>query len=401
MTISDPNFLSVPNDFWTSSKKLTLTERLLYLFLASMCYGDKNVCWPTQDYIAEKTGIALRTIKANIKSLTLKGVISIGRASDYSKETDTRQIAYILMHWDKLNTVEALPRASHQKKGAPNAPITKDKNRCPKCTNIGAPNALRLVPQMPTNNTIQEDNTITQIRSASPRGASPVSGATDRQDQPNALEGNVLESSKAWIYKHKPKQLIKKTFATDQQLKNAIYGWFSAHTPEPFKFRKELDKATNTKELAKAFRYINYWNEYGCGRKSLNDFIQNAARFAQIGEDYYCYDTINFCRDNRERLVADFIRENNLYDITQKANRDYLKRHHIKGTNDQIRYYNAAKTLFVVLDEDGNKRLREYQNDGEYNVVGGEYFDDLSELTIDAFTQAIEISRSNVCMQAS
>lgn len=386
--VTDNNYFPVPNAFWESSKGLDIPEKIVYLYLASRCYGEKSVCYPSLKRIANDTGLSLRTVKDKIRSLKDKNVITVGHARDVVADVDTRQHYYSLVPWTSLSTVvkaDSLTKRSHKKKGATSSP---DNNRAP-CTNNGEPFTPRKVSPLPTNNTTNNTNTITQIRSASPREDSVSSLSTEQQDQPNALEGKVMEPSKAWNYSNKPRQLKQKTFATNEQLKNAIYSWFSGYSPEPYKYKKELEKCTDFDSLSKGFRYINYWKENYIGRGTLGDFVNNAARFAETGETCYLYDSLNFCRDNRERLVAEFIRDNGLYDITKKENRIRLASKIDPNNTTQIMYYKRAKTLFVFLEEDGSRRLREYMDDGFYCLIGGEWIDDLDQLKAEVFEDII------------
>jgi len=139
MKVSNPNHLEVPNEFWINSKKLDLTEKLLFLYLATQCYGSKNVCWPSQERIANETGISLRTVKSKLKSMVQKEVIVIGRACDQDKRiVDTRQYSYTLKHWDDLMTSKEIKPISHQKKEK------LDTTHKPKTINKSFPNEKKL-----------------------------------------------------------------------------------------------------------------------------------------------------------------------------------------------------------------------------------------------------------------
>lgn len=384
--IVENNFLAVPNEFWNDSKCLDISEKLIYLFLASFCFEEKTICWPTQETIASGTGLSLRTVNEKLKMLQIKDVIKVGHATDVAKSVDTRQHYYSLVDWTGLANIahrDTFPKRTHKKKGANGTPCSDGAL----CTNKGEPFAPERVSPLPTKNTSNKTIERTQLCSALPRRASQDSDSSDCQDQPNAQEGKVRESSKAWNYRYKPRALKIILAESDRKLKNAIYGWFSGNTKEPYKYKKELEKATDLESLAKAFRYINYWEDNYIGHGTLGDFVNNTEAFAERGETVRLFDQLNFCRDNRERLVEDFIHENGLYDVTNRANR---KRMIGMGlTRIQKLYYDSANTLFVFIAEDGGRRLRAYQTDGFHCVTGGEYFDDLRQLKAEVFEAGI------------
>lgn len=56
----------------------------LYTFLNSMCYGDKNTCFPSQFYLAEKLCKSVRTIQRYLIELVQEGYIKIKRRGSIS-----------------------------------------------------------------------------------------------------------------------------------------------------------------------------------------------------------------------------------------------------------------------------------------------------------------------------
>jgi DNA-binding transcriptional regulator YhcF (GntR family) len=56
----------------------------LYTFLNSMCYGDKNTCFPSQFYLAEKLCKSVRTIQRYLIELVQAGYIKIKRRGSIS-----------------------------------------------------------------------------------------------------------------------------------------------------------------------------------------------------------------------------------------------------------------------------------------------------------------------------
>lgn len=49
----------------------------LYCMLNSMCYGEKNTCFPGQSYLAEKLNKSIRTIQRYLKELVQAKMIKI------------------------------------------------------------------------------------------------------------------------------------------------------------------------------------------------------------------------------------------------------------------------------------------------------------------------------------
>ncbi|WP_446897721.1 helix-turn-helix domain-containing protein [Clostridium sp. LBM24168] len=56
----------------------------IHSFLLSMCYSNKNTCFPSQKYIAEHLHKSVRTVQRGIKELKDKGLIKIKRRGSIS-----------------------------------------------------------------------------------------------------------------------------------------------------------------------------------------------------------------------------------------------------------------------------------------------------------------------------
>lgn len=61
------NFTIIDNSIITSD--ISNTAYRVYCFLESLCYGDKNSCFPGQAYISEKLHICIRTVQRALKEL--------------------------------------------------------------------------------------------------------------------------------------------------------------------------------------------------------------------------------------------------------------------------------------------------------------------------------------------
>ena len=56
----------------------------LYILLQSMCYGDKDTCYPSQEYLAEKLSKSVRTIQRYMDELVLNKLIKKKRRGSIS-----------------------------------------------------------------------------------------------------------------------------------------------------------------------------------------------------------------------------------------------------------------------------------------------------------------------------
>lgn len=77
------NYTILRNDDIISNNISDGTFRL-YCLLNSMCYGDKNACFPSQKYLAEKLNRSIRTIQRYLKELVQAKMIKIKRRGSIS-----------------------------------------------------------------------------------------------------------------------------------------------------------------------------------------------------------------------------------------------------------------------------------------------------------------------------
>jgi len=76
------NFTSIQNSIITSNIKNTAYR--MFSFLNSMCFGDKDCCFPSQKYISEQLHVSVRTVQRAIKELVQAGLIKVKRRGSIS-----------------------------------------------------------------------------------------------------------------------------------------------------------------------------------------------------------------------------------------------------------------------------------------------------------------------------
>jgi len=236
----------VPNSFYRDTKDWGLAEFKIYIYLASMCFGDKMVCWPSQERIAEDTGIALPTVKSNIKHLKDRGAIKIVRASEYDENADLRQRAYILTDWTNLKNLDAVKKQSHKKKvGIPN-------NRYPQDTNVGIPNIPNKVSQ--TSN--KKDNIRITIKELKKEGAGEFD-ETDENEHQEATEAQGKQGEGVQTYEANVSERIS-------AIKNisAVFFREGFIASESQKAKVLNDENISDAQLALASKNILKWASY-------------------------------------------------------------------------------------------------------------------------------------------
>lgn len=89
----------------------------VYLLLLSMCFGDKDYCFPSQAYIAEKLHVSVRTVQRALKELEKIGYIKIKRRGSISN-------LYTVLNKVVSNTVNSLKETVNKAKNS-----VKNKNK--------------------------------------------------------------------------------------------------------------------------------------------------------------------------------------------------------------------------------------------------------------------------------
>lgn len=69
------NFTSIQTSIITSGIKGTTFK--IYCLLDSMCYGEKDTCYPSQEYISKQLNVCIRTVQRAIKELVQVGLIKV------------------------------------------------------------------------------------------------------------------------------------------------------------------------------------------------------------------------------------------------------------------------------------------------------------------------------------
>ncbi|MFL0198152.1 helix-turn-helix domain-containing protein [Clostridium sp. WILCCON 0269] len=76
------NFTPINNNILKAN--ISGTAFKVYFLLESMCYGEKDSCFPSQSYIAEQLHICTRTVQRAIKELVQAKLISVKRRGSIS-----------------------------------------------------------------------------------------------------------------------------------------------------------------------------------------------------------------------------------------------------------------------------------------------------------------------------
>lgn len=69
-------FVPVPNSFVRNSK-LTIYEKMIYIFLWGFAGGDRKLCYPSQGRMSKELNISKSTIIRSLKTLEEKGFIYV------------------------------------------------------------------------------------------------------------------------------------------------------------------------------------------------------------------------------------------------------------------------------------------------------------------------------------
>ena len=168
-------FTKTPNWIINDEKVLTYSDKLVLLVLSSCAYG-KDIVWPSQVYISDKSALNRRTVRKSLTRLVALGLIA--EVSRDNRNKATYRLIEDIPTWLQMPTDLA-----------PNAQVTW--LQMP--TDL-APNAQVTWLQMPTNNTnvtntkLITDSAKNEVTSAaevplSPEGASESRHATSTSAQ--------------------------------------------------------------------------------------------------------------------------------------------------------------------------------------------------------------------------
>lgn len=354
-------------------------EQLLFIHLSRFCYDSKNTAFPSQSTLAELTGLAERTVRKYIGTMVEKKIISItNRHTNGKPKLNT----YKLIDWYGVDKIADKPTGKPRliKNDEANNVSSSGKLCLSNRQTVSDDEAQFAYEEYEGRKGIKNMNEENEL-AAEPRGV----GASESSDGNNFFEEFIIPPPAPGLnFSHKPKALLPR-ITDEKKLKEKIYFYFRSNIdPESYKYRTHLDKAQNLKELTEAYHYLPYWDR--CSVKTLADFLSKTSAFIEEAEASHLFDTLNYSRDNREAFVRQFIKENNLYDVTGIKD---AKKHFsgIKLTRLQKLYVNSRRTLFVHEFPDGSKHLRTHMDEGERCLTGGEFFADLSELTVEAFKE--------------
>lgn len=376
MKVSTTSFLQIPTDFSQIASCLDASEFRIFIFLSSICYGNKNVCWPTQETISESTHISLRTAKAKIKSMMEKKIITeSGHATSYSNKVDTRQKFYKL--------------ASYIEVGKISAKIALDKN----CTYISAEFAPTLVQNLHTKKTNSNKTNIRILNSSA--GADEGSEATDASEATNSQETreeqldnqsiDTIDTDEIavsdwdsapdnpdYIDRDEPEEKDTRPMEVPDysntdivSVKKKIISYFITNTPSSvYKYKRTFDKIDDVALLRRAAAYLSYWKAHGDGDRSLAMFTTNMEKFVGYVDNLRFQQWTDWEADHQEELKIKFISDNNLFDVKESipkinAWRASGNKVSFKGmTEGQIKWISENKNFYFL--HTGHVKVSQY-----------------------------------------
>lgn len=363
----DDGKVQVPNEFLygLGAKKLDPYEMLIYIYLASYCFGDKNVCWPSQSKIASDLGISPDTVKTKLRYMARRGIIS---RKNIPRGGSIKSTTYTLVEWDNLlikpdwydlRPIEREEREKKkaEKKGMPNHPCDGGVAKSP---NVGMPNPSKMDGQTAKNKTIEEDEMNNTKFAADAAKPSASHEAPKEPNEKDFTGKNVPPAVSSFDNTHKPKDISRFEFpkATLKEIQEKIYFWFRKH--DPLNVHKHKATLYQTAEehlslLIQGYSYLHsYWKDYGYGDRTLIMFLQNLGRFCGEIENMRHNEDFEWRCDNRKLLLREFIRDHGLFDVMNKSKMDMLE--------NAIRKYQAGGRSFDFLEPqrrylDNHKKL--------------------------------------------
>lgn len=273
MKVTGPNFVQIPNAFLfgQGAKKMDATEMLIYIYIAARCFGDKGSAFPTQETIAEELDLALSTVKENIRSMKIRGVIKVPSTSRGGKG---KWNTYKLTHWDKINELPDYYDCRRKRKNSPAKQGLTQQQPPSGLSHIAAKQPLQQPPnsysnsrQTAINNTKEEY----ELKNTN----SPQEVVSDKlEPEPTeALEqgGEATDTTKALSQKNR------------RMLEDTIINWFSENYPSQFHVPAAFRAAKFPEETLDSFwRFKDSWRNWRPAEKtdrSLTILKSNMDRF--------------------------------------------------------------------------------------------------------------------------
>ncbi len=327
--------LRVPTEFMHSVySKLTANEQLVFLHLASYCYGDKDTCYPSQATIAKLTNLSVSTVIRTLKSLIKKKVLKIiNRHTNGKGKLNTYEL---LDYNDVLSFVEDIQmfhRESNKKSNVADRQcesVIKEDTIVSAC-NMNKDNIIKI------NN---KDNIIAEAKEAA--DAAFVTIASNKSIKSiTTIEKEEIDKNNANIQTEEIKKItnsikeIKKISIEnvkalrdrtvslpvcnsvpikDDELRMAIYRYFKVNYDETtIKYTKMLKNYPNVLKLSEAYKYIQYWDDLGYGDRSLCMFLINYNKFAANAERLYYEKISQYMYVNGEYLKQLYFHKLSLY----------------------------------------------------------------------------------------
>lgn len=119
--MSNTGFTVILNETIINTKISDGAFRVLS-FLTSMCYENKETCYPSQQYIATQLGKSTRQVQRKIKELKEAGLIQIRRRGSVSNVYTIMQKVTKNIHSKVKETVNSIKESINKKKPKKHSP---------------------------------------------------------------------------------------------------------------------------------------------------------------------------------------------------------------------------------------------------------------------------------------
>ncbi len=345
MKIKNYDFLQIPNFFLQGigSKKMDHLEMLIYLYLATYCFGEKTSCFPTQERISKDLGIALSTVKEKIKFMIIRRIITI---TGKSRGGRSKWNTYELTPWDELQFLDDWYNIRSENKSRINARSFDEQPQGGLLDNVDANQPLEELPnghcnshQTAINNSksiIISNNKIL----ASSDADIFQSLSKDTDDKDNLIlpkekinkfsEKETIRSSSKRVYnnRYKPRDITNMFYpnASLKEIKDKTYYFFKENGYDVHGHANKLYDLSEKllPELIKGFSFLDYWKDYQYGDNSLTMYVRNLSHFIDTVEGQRFIYERQWEDDNLTLLVDEYIQKNNVYDVRLQENQERI-----------------------------------------------------------------------------
>ncbi|MBN1552893.1 hypothetical protein JW979_15575, partial [bacterium] len=309
--------------------------------------------------IAKDLGLALSTVKEKIKHMTIRRILTItgksrgGRAKWNTYELATWEELQFLDDWYNIRAKERKDnnRRSFDEQ-LPDGLINQEAAKQPLQEPPHGPSIVRQSAINNTNSIIQSNNTI-----LASGDADIFESFIDEKDiLISPKEKEFINEKKTVTAKHrvfndryKPCDVSHMLFphATLKQIQDKTYHYFKnndfavyGHAPKLYELNEK-----DLPNLITGYSFLDYWNDYGYGDRSLSMYVLNLTNFVESIESERFRFKCLWEEDNAEYLVDDYILAHNVFDVRTDINHARIKR--ITDKHGDIETRNRLQTSWI------------------------------------------------------